>query len=51
MKLRQPRITLEQKLRIVTDYNTAGMSIDTILKRNHISVGTLYRIIKQTVKA
>lgn len=49
MKLRQPRISLEQKLRVITDYNTKGMSIEDILKRNHISVGSLYRIIKEKV--
>ena len=47
MKLRQPRITLEKKEQILTDYKTEGMSIEQILKRNKISVGSLYRILKE----
>jgi hypothetical protein len=48
MKLRQPRITPEQKVQILTDYNS-NMKISEILKRNNISQGTLYRIIKEKV--
>lgn len=49
MKLRKPRISGETKARVITDYN-AGISIGEILKRNNISLGTLYRILKQKIK-
>jgi Mor family transcriptional regulator len=49
VKMRKPRISLERKMRILTDYNTEGMPIETILKRNHVSVHSLYRIIKEKV--
>jgi transposase len=49
MKLRNPKISLETKLRVITDYATEGMSIEQIMKRNHISVSSLYRILKEKV--
>ena len=48
MKLRQPRITHETKLRVLTDYNSK-MPVDEIIKRHKISQGSLYRIIKEKV--
>ena len=48
--MRKPRITLETKLRVITDYNSPGMPIETIMKRNHVSLATLYRIIGEEVR-
>lgn len=49
MKLRKPRITADTKVRVVTDYK-AGLSIQQILDRYHISQGTLYRILNEKIK-
>ena len=45
MKYRKPRILLETKLRVVTDYNS-GMKVDEIAARNRVSIKSIYRIIK-----
>ena len=50
IKMRRPKLDMKRKLRLITDYNTEGMSINTILKRNHISVHTLYKVIKEKTK-
>ena len=41
MKLRKPRVTKEQRVKAITDYN-AGMPIDQILERNKMSRRTFY---------
>ena len=48
MKLRQPRISHETKVRIITDY-AGGMKIKDILTRYKIAQGSLYRILKEKV--
>jgi len=50
MKLRKPHISLETKLRVITDYNTKGMAIEDILKRNKVSLASMYRIIKEKME-
>ena len=42
-------LTVEQEVRIVTDYN-AGMPIAEITDRHEISKMTLYRVLKRTIK-
>ena len=46
MKLRKPRVTPEQKAKAMTDYS-AGMPIEQILERNHMSRKTFYDSLKK----
>lgn len=46
IKYRKPRLTAEQKVRILTDYKS-GLTIAEIEQRNKTNPGTIYRILKQ----
>ena len=45
---RLPRISIETKVKVVTDYK-AGLLISEIMQRHNISKATLYRIIRMKI--
>lgn len=46
INFRQPRLTEDEHLAIVNDYN-AGMKVDEILKKHNIGKMRLYRLLKK----
>lgn len=49
IRYRQKNLTMDEKVRIVTDYN-AGMSLADIMKRYEISQNTIYRTLRSMAK-